>query len=155
MQELVNSVVKESSIDQHMNPEILSTVSVSRHKHTSERQDGTSITEDEVQNEGTKKKTSCKRAMTLEILPTLMKEIKDVSEWRELGFNLKVLPVELENIESDSSLKDMKSRKRAMLMWWLNNEKNPTWGTVIQALEESGHRNLANSLHKKYCSNNK
>ena len=86
-----------------------------------------------------------------ETLSKLDTELTEVTTWRELGQNLKVPEHELVNIESDDRLKNMKARKRAMLMWWLNNDKHLTWAHVSNALEMSSYSNLAKSLYNKYC----
>ena len=67
-----------------------------------------------------------------------------------IGQNLNIPEVELANVDSDRTLKDLKARKRAMLKWWLDNDPEASWSKLAQALEGI-HGNLATKICSKYC----
>ena len=67
-----------------------------------------------------------------------------------IGQNLNIPEVELANVDSDRTLKDLKARKRAMLKWWLDNDPEASWSKLAQALEGI-HGNLAVKICSKYC----
>ena len=79
------------------------------------------------------------------------KELTHATEWRHVGENLSIPEWELVNIESDTTLNNMKARKRAMLKQWLDNDLEASWGKLVQALQGADYGNLATSLHSKYC----
>ena len=67
-----------------------------------------------------------------------------------IGQNLNVPELELANVDSDRTLKDLKARKRAVLKWWLDNDPEASWSKLAQALEGI-HGNLAVKIRSKYC----
>ena len=67
-----------------------------------------------------------------------------------IGQNLNIPEVELANMDSDRTLKDLKARKRAMLKWWLDNDPEASWSKLAQALEGI-HGNLAAKICSKFC----
>ena len=79
------------------------------------------------------------------------KELTQVIEWCHVGENLSIPEWELANIASDTTLNNMKARKRAMLKWWLDNDPEASWIKLVQALQSANYGNLATSLHSKYC----
>ena len=83
-------------------------------------------------------------------LDLVEKELTQVTEWRLIGQNLNIPEWELVNIESDTTLTNMKAHKRAMLKWWLDNNPEASWSKLAQALQGI-HGNLAADLLLKYC----
>ena len=86
--------------------------------------------------------------------PTLNEVEKDlhvitVTEWKALGQNLDIPDHVLANVDSDRTLKDLKAHKRAMLKWWLENDREATWSKMSQALQGI-HGNLAATICSKY-----
>lgn len=77
------------------------------------------------------------------------KELEDVIEWETIGQKL-VGDVTIEDIKSDTTLKNMKARKRKMLRHWLDNDLTATWCKLAQSLE-GVHGVCANKIHHKYC----
>ena len=67
-----------------------------------------------------------------------------------IGQNLNIPEVELANVDSDRTFKDLKARKRAMLKWWLDNDPEASWSKLAQALEGI-HGNLAAKICSKFC----
>ena len=74
-----------------------------------------------------------------------------MTEWKELGQKLNIPDEVLANVESDTTLTNMKARKRAMLKWWLDNDPQASWSLLAGALEGT-HGNLAATILNKYCS---
>ena len=72
-----------------------------------------------------------------------------MTDWKVLGQKLNIPDDVLVNVESDTRLHDMSSRKNAMLKWWLDNDPHPTWSNLAGALEGI-HGNLAASIRSKY-----
>ena len=76
--------------------------------------------------------------------------LQSVIEWTPLGHNLNIPDHVIANIESDSTLCNMQARKRAMLQYWLNNDRNATWSALASALDGS-YSVLAGQIRQKYC----
>ena len=85
-------------------------------------------------------------APTIELLA---QELNKVAKWQTLGTNLDMAPCEITVIEQDHP-GDTARRRTAMLDKWLRKEENPSWMSVIEALEKMSEKSLANKLRNKY-----
>ena len=78
----------------------------------------------------------------------LTKELK-VEKWQTLGIHLGMTEDEIREIEQDHP-GDTARRRTAMLDKWLRKEENPSWMSIIEALEGMSEVNLAKKIRKKY-----
>ena len=83
----------------------------------------------------------------------LTKELK-VARWQTLGIQLGMTEDEIREIEQDHP-GDTARRRTAMLDKWLRKEENPSWVSIIEALESMSEVNLAKKIRKKYTSEHK
>ena len=77
----------------------------------------------------------------------LSKNLK-VAKWQTLGIHLGMTEDEIREIEQDHP-GDTARRRTAMLDKWLRKE-NPSWMSIIEALESMSEVNLAKKIRKKY-----
>ena len=87
-------------------------------------------------------------APTIELLT---QELNKVSKWQTLGTNLGMAHWEITEIEQDHP-GDTARRRTAMLDKWLRKQENPSWMSIIEALEKMSEMNLANKLRNVYVS---
>ena len=80
----------------------------------------------------------------------LTQELK-VARWQTLGIHLGMTEDEIREIEQDYS-GDTARRRTAMLDKWLRKEENPSWISVIEALEKMSEMSLAKHLRDVYVS---
>ena len=85
---------------------------------------------------------------TLELVDLTI-ELKSVSNWHSLGIYLRVPYHELNTIQA-SHTTDNQRCKNEMLACWLRMCKNPTWATVIEALDSMDEHRVADDIRKKY-----
>ena len=78
----------------------------------------------------------------------LTKDIK-VAKWQTLGIHLGMTEDEITEIEQDHPRDTARSRT-AMLDKWLKKEENPSWVSIIEALESMSEVNLAKKMRKRY-----
>ena len=64
------------------------------------------------------------------------------SKWDLFGVKLEVPYKELNVIRSDCG-QDARRCMMKMMEWWLDNDLEPKWSTIVQALAKIGKRNLA------------
>ena len=83
-------------------------------------------------------------------LKLLLKELKKVEKWFELGVYLDVPVDQLKKIESSYHQRDLERCKIDMLQYWLDNDVNVSWKNVAQALEEIDHHVLAETVKQQY-----
>lgn len=77
-------------------------------------------------------------------------ELKAVN-WHQLGVQLQVPFDRLDKIEED--YRSSERRLSEVLRYWQQNEYNPTWDKICDALERiGGFRRLVRELRMKYCS---
>jgi len=84
-------------------------------------------------------------------LPTLSQlsaELKDFKHWYLLGLWLNVSKDTLDSIEQSHGTKFRRCIE--MIQHWMNNSRNPTWGTVHEALRNIGESVLAAKIADKY-----
>ena len=76
-------------------------------------------------------------------------ELKEV-DWNQLGIQLNVPRHILRNIDRENPGNE--SRKLSeVLQYWIDNEPEPSWEKIIQALQRIGeHRNIITSIQLKY-----
>ena len=91
-----------------------------------------------------------------ECVPTIQLLTKDVkvARWQTLGIHLGMTEDEIREIEQDYS-GDTARRRTAMLDKWLRKEENPSWVSIIEALESMSEVNLAKKMRKKHISEHK
>ena len=87
-------------------------------------------------------------APTIELLTQALNK---VAKWQTLGTNLGMAPCEITEIEQDHP-GDTARRRTAMLDKWLKKQENPSWMSVIEALEKMSEMSLANKLRNVYVS---
>ena len=80
-------------------------------------------------------------------LSDLVVELKNV-DWHELGIQLKVPFKELKEI--DRQCIDITRKRSEMLAFWLDNEEEPSWQKVYDALERIDHKKLMRDLKRKH-----
>ena len=74
--------------------------------------------------------------------------LKDV-DWHQLGTQLKVPSEKLKEIEEEYH---GPRKLNEVLQYWLKNDEEATWETVLKALERiSSHKSLVSDLRMKYC----
>ena len=78
----------------------------------------------------------------------LVKELKNVTNWREFGVALGIPVSKLDCIKLDNS--DVEDKKIQMFQFWLQYKLDASWKTVIQALEQNSYLVLAATLSKRY-----
>ena len=81
----------------------------------------------------------------------LVIELKKV-DWHRLGIQLRVPPDRLDKIEDD--YRHSADRKLSeVLMWWLQNEKDPSWNKICEALRRmEEYANIVREIKMNYCS---
>ena len=93
---------------------------------------------------------SC-RGVSAPTIELLTQELNKVPKWQDLGTNLGMAPCEIKEIEQDHP-GDTARRRMAMLDKWMRKQENPSWMSVIEALENMSEKSLANKLRNKYTS---
>ena len=78
----------------------------------------------------------------------LTKDLK-LAKWQTLGIHLGMTEDEIREIEQDHPGNTAR-RRTAMLDKWLRKEENPSWMSIIEALESMSEVNLAKKIRKKY-----
>ena len=80
----------------------------------------------------------------------LIYELKEV-DWNQLGIQLNIPRHILRNIDRENPGNE--SRKLSeVLQYWIDNEPEPSWEKIIQALQRiGGHKNIITSIQSKYC----
>ena len=93
---------------------------------------------------------SC-RGASAPTIELLTQELNKVPKWQDLGTNLGMAPCEITEIEQDHPGNTAR-RRTAMLDKWLKKQENPSWMSVVEALEKMSEKSLANELRNKYVS---
>ena len=70
------------------------------------------------------------------------------AKWQMFGAYLKVPVAELERIRTEPGVED---RLFELLVWWLRNNRRPTWPAVVDALLSANRRNIAREVNREYC----
>jgi hypothetical protein len=74
--------------------------------------------------------------------------LKDV-DWRQLGTQLKVPSDKLKEIEEEYH---GPRKLNEVLSYWLRNEKEATWETLLEAVKRMDfHKSLVSELWTEYC----
>ena len=92
-----------------------------------------------------------RRDVSAPTIELLTQELNKVPKWQDLGTNLGMAPCEITEIEQDHP-GDTARRRTAMLDKWLRKEDNPSWMSVIEALEKMSELSLAKHLRGVYVS---
>ena len=71
--------------------------------------------------------------------------LKPVSAWYKLGVQLGVPKHELKQFEGNYP-KDGDRCKGEVLTYWFNNAEEQSWDVLADAVENAGHRSLANEI---------
>ena len=83
-------------------------------------------------------------------LSDLVIELRMVN-WHQLGIQLQLPPDKLDKIEEDYP--SAERRLSEVLQYWLDDEKNPSWDKVCEALRRiGGFARIVHGLKVKYCS---
>ena len=73
-------------------------------------------------------------------------ELSEVTDWHQLGVQLGLTTGELESIEKDHS--QNKRRKSEILICWLRNGNEVSWGALAKALKQCGYNTIAQKLRR-------
>ena len=87
-----------------------------------------------------------------ESIQTLAEKLKDVeSRWSELGLQMRLSPVTLDEIKANLEKDPVTRRFNKMLLHWIEDgrEDTRTWGFLAMAVEESGDRALAVRIRQR------
>ena len=68
-------------------------------------------------------------------LKNVVLAVSDVAKWFDLGLQLGLPSATLEIIAADSSIKDIESKRRAMLLEWLKYDTAASWEKLAAALD--------------------
>ena len=82
-------------------------------------------------------------------LRSLLQDLKEVTNWFQLGLQLGIEHANLIIIERNHK-DDTERCKEEMLAHWLRNFSNASRRKLVSALREIGHRNLAEQQREKY-----
>jgi len=80
---------------------------------------------------------------------TLTHELKDVTEWFQLGGQLGVRHDKLKQIEQDCG-RETERCKTEMLNRWLQSDPEASWNKVVEAVQRMDRVVLAQQLQRKY-----
>ena len=83
-------------------------------------------------------------SLIISTVPThkeLLIELKEVTEWKELGLLLELPFYELKKIEQLN--KGVEENKIELFDLWLKDAETPTWETIVCAVRKLYYRNLA------------
>lgn len=82
----------------------------------------------------------------------LAAELRSIArEWHQLGIQLQVPCAKLDKIDEDYSTCDRKLT--AVLQYWLDNDKDPSWDKILEALRRiGGFGRMLQTIKLKYCS---
>ena len=72
-----------------------------------------------------------------------------VRNWKELGLHLNVPEDRLDTIDVDKRFVD--DKKYAMFKYWLENEENPSWEKLANAVKQIGKDKLAKEIRHEDC----
>ena len=78
-----------------------------------------------------------------------MDELKDVTDWQNLGLQLKIRQSVLEEVEINNH--DVNKRKRSMLIRWLKSNTKAAWDDIVSALRNMEEMRVAETIEEKYC----
>lgn len=82
-------------------------------------------------------------------LKTLGNELKDVTDWRQLGIQLSLPTATLDKVESINQ--DAVNRKSSMLDQWLKFNPEASWRDLVLALRDMNENSAAKTIEQKYC----
>ncbi len=78
----------------------------------------------------------------------LIVALREVSDWRSLGENLRVEPEKLKAIEQE--LEEMEQKKRATIRAWFEGQQVACWEEILRALQSTAKESkIANELADK------
>lgn len=90
----------------------------------------------------------------VELLPQdlalLTRKLREVTDPNMLGIQLGIESSDVKRIIQDAG-GSTERKITDILDHWLKNDSNPSWSTLVKALEEMNHRRLAEKLAKEYC----
>ena len=73
------------------------------------------------------------------------------NDWEDIGIQLDIEEGNLRQIKSDNS-GDSKACLREMLRMWLSQvDPPPSWTAIVEALDNLGHKDIAQHIRTKYC----
>ena len=76
--------------------------------------------------------------------------VSDVADWFNLGLQLGLPSTTLEIIASDPSIKDIKSKRLAMLSEWLKYDTAASWEKLAAALDAIGENAVAANVRSQF-----
>ena len=83
-------------------------------------------------------------------LNNLVLAVSDVADWFSLGLQLGLPSATLEIIAADSSIKDIKSKRLAMLSEWLKYDTAASWEKLAAALDVIGENVVAANVRSQF-----
>ena len=87
-------------------------------------------------------------ALSTGALSLVVDELEDVADPHKLGINLGIHPAKVNILLSNAS--GIERQKSDIIEFWLNNDENPSWSTLIKTIRNIGHGRLARKLKIKY-----
>ena len=89
--------------------------------------------------------------VSIEQFDRVMEELKEITDWYELGIHLKVPYHALRGIEVQfSGAHGVQRCKYEVIRKWWDLSSNADWGDIIGALRKMEKKRLATQLEKKY-----
>ena len=83
-------------------------------------------------------------------LNDLSAEVKEVSDWHQLGLYLGIDSTSLDTIQTKYPNVGNTRWRNEVLSEWLRKEENASWEDVINALNQMGEKRIALRIRKKY-----
>jgi len=81
-------------------------------------------------------------------LKNVVKSLRAVIDWEELGIQLEIEYYELEKIRIDR--RNIDPCKREMVRWWLKHGISPSWQKLCDALKDLQQECIANQIVSEY-----
>lgn len=83
-------------------------------------------------------------------LRRLLEDLKQVTNWFQLGLRLGINHADMKRIEKDHKHDGVERCKAETIAFWLKNSEDVTLRKLVSALEGIDHRNLAKELLEIY-----
>ena len=83
-------------------------------------------------------------------LNNIVLAVSDVADWFNLDLQLGLPSATLEIIASDSSIKDIKSKRLAMLSEWLKYDTAASWEKLAAALDAIGENVVSANVRSQF-----
>ena len=80
----------------------------------------------------------------------VVKALKDLVEWKELGVQLDISAPKIEEIDVNNR-GQVADCRRDLVQFWLESDVSCSWKKLIDALENIHKPVLAKKIRRKYC----